>query len=113
MASTWGDCVKAAPGLPQEQGVATLECLPEIFSRLVNWAFVLAGIVALFFIVYAGIKLINSGGDKAAVEEAKKTLTFAIIGLVIILLSAFIVKILAYITGVDCITSFGFNACPT
>lgn len=107
----WGSCVKAVGDIPQSQGIATLDCIPVIFSNLVFWAFTLAGTVSLFFIIWSGIKLLNSGGDKTQVSEAKKTLTFAIIGLVVVLLSSFIVKILAFITGAECITTFGFNTC--
>ncbi len=107
----WGDCVKPINGGDSAQGVASLDCIPVIFSQLVYWAFSFAGIVAVFFIIWGGIKLLNSGGDKTQVAEAKKTLTFAIIGLIIILLSAFMVKIIAYISGAQCITTFGFETC--
>ena len=91
--------------------VATLQCIPVVFENIVRAALIFAGVVALFFILISGIRLITSSGDPKAIEGARKTLTFAIIGLVIILLSFFIISMIGYITGVDCINSFGFTNC--
>lgn len=100
----WGDCVS-------DTGVATLQCIPVVFSNIITFALIASGIVALIFIIYSGFKLVTSGGDQKKVEGARKTLTWAIIGLVLILLSFFIVNIVGYVTGVDCINRFGFDNC--
>lgn len=92
-------------------GVPSLQCLPAVFKNIVTAALVFAGIVALILIVISGIKLITSSGDPKQVEGAKNTLTYAIIGLVIILTSFFIIRIIGFITGADCITVFGFDNC--
>ncbi len=89
-------------------GVATLSCIPYVFQNLVFWALAFAGIVALFFIIYSGIRFITSGGDPKQVEGARKTLTYAIIGFVTILLSFFMVSLIGSLTG-TCLTKFGFN----
>lgn len=62
------------------------------------------GTVSLFLIIAAGISFITSGGGKQ-VEQAKNMLTYAIIGLVIVLLSIFIVNLIGGITGVTCIVT--------
>lgn len=89
----WDSCI--------ENDVATLGCIPIVIRNLVNAALVFAGVIALFLIIYAGYKFISSKGDPQAVDAAKKTLTYAIIGLVIIFLSFFIVQVIATVTGVD------------
>lgn len=99
----WGSCV--------ENGVATLNCIPIIFKNVLYWAVGLAGITAVFFVIFAGIKFLTSGGDPKQVESAKKTLTFAIIGLIIVLLSFVIISVIAAITNVSCIKEFGFGNC--
>jgi hypothetical protein len=48
-------------------------------------------------IVIAGIRLVVSSGDEGAVDKAKKTILFAVIGLIIILLANAIVSIVANI----------------
>lgn len=92
-------------------GVATLDCVPVIFGNIIFWLLVFAGITAVVFIIFGGIKFITSGGDPKAAEGARKTLTWAIIGLIVILLSFAIVRLIAQTTGVGCITEFGFNQC--
>lgn len=84
-----------------DQGVATLRCIPILIKNLVNAALVLAGVTALVIIIYSGIKFITSRGDTQAVADARKSLTFAIIGLVVIFLSFFIIALLSKTTGVD------------
>lgn len=102
MFKDWGSCV--------ENGVATLRCLPVVFSNLVSGALIFVGSVAVLLIIYAGSRFVMSGGDPKRVEEARKILTFAIIGLVIVLSSFAIMYFISYATGVKCITSFG-GAC--
>lgn len=78
--------------------VLTLACFPVLIQQLITIGFSLAGTVALIFIIISGFKLTRSGGDPKQAEDARKTLTYAIIGLVIVLLSAAIVNIVGTIT---------------
>lgn len=80
----WSNCV--------ENGVATLRCIPVAINGVVNASMILAAIVAIFFIILSGIKLLISGGDEIQVGKAKKSLTYAIVGLVIISLAFVIVN---------------------
>lgn len=64
-----------------------------VVGRVITIAFVLAIVITLGFLVYGGIKWITSGGDKAAVESARNTIVAAVIGLVIVFLSYFILNI--------------------
>ncbi len=92
-------------------GVATLDCLKYAFSNVVDWAIALAGLTAVFFIIFAGFKFLTSGGDPKQVEGARKTLTYAIAGLIIVFLAFAIIKLIGTITGATCINTFGFNTC--
>lgn len=99
----WGTCVKGE--------VATLECIPILFQNIINAALLFAGVVGVIFIIYSGIQYIRSGGDAKQIEGARGTLTYTIVGIVIILLSFFIINTIAAITGVDCIKFIGFDNC--
>jgi len=99
----WGSCV--------QNGVATLGCIPKVFSNVVDWAVALAGLTAVFFIIFSGIKFLTSGGDPKQVEGAKKTLTYAIAGLIIVFISFAIIKLIGTITNANCINTFGFDTC--
>jgi thiosulfate reductase cytochrome b subunit len=103
MFKDWGSCVV--------NDVPTLNCLPVVFENVIRAALLFSGVVALFFIILSGIKMITSGGDPKQLEGARQTLTYAIIGLVIVLLSFFIISTIGYITGVQCINQFGFTNC--
>ena len=90
-----------------DNGVATLRCIPVVFNNVIRAALVFVGIVALFFIIYAGFSFVTSGGDPKKVQGARQTMTFAIIGLTIVLLSFAILFFIGYVTGASkCITSF-------
>jgi hypothetical protein len=80
-------------------------------QRLINWALIFAGTVALILIIYSGIRFITSNGDPKSVDASKKVLTYAIVGLVLVFSSFFIINLIAYATGVDCINLLGFEVC--
>lgn len=101
----WGDCVDQATNTP------SLSCIPYVFQNVVFAFLLFSGIVAVILIIISGFKFANSGGDPKQVEGARHTLTYAIIGFVVILLSFAILNFIATVTGTTCITKFGFNAC--
>jgi TRAP-type C4-dicarboxylate transport system permease small subunit len=88
----WDSCL--------ENGVATLACVPIIIKNIINAALAFAGIAALILIIYASFQYTTSKGDQAKIDSAKKTLTYAIIGLIVIFLSFFIVSLISQLTGV-------------
>lgn len=99
------------PGCISPEGVATLACVPAVFRNVVNGTLIFAGVIALFFIIFSGFKLATAQGDPKQLEGARHTLMYAIIGLLIILFSFFILNLISYVTGVTCLTEFGFTNC--
>ena len=95
--------------------VVTIDCIPVIVGNVIYWLLILAGIAALILIIISGFKFVTSGGDPKQAEGARKTLTWAIIGLIVVLLSFGIINFISYTTGVDkeCLTKFGFSQCKT
>ena len=63
-----------------------------IALNLVQWLIITAGYVALYFVIWGGIKYITSRGDPARITSAKGAITNAVIGLVIALVSVIIVR---------------------
>lgn len=61
-------------------------------KNIVNLLSVIVGIVAVIMIVIAGFKYITSAGDSSSIASAKNTLIYAIVGLVIVAMSQFIVQ---------------------
>lgn len=69
-------------------------------SKLINLVFVVAVLIALAFLIFGGIKWILSGGDKAGVEGARNTIVAALVGLVIVFLSYFLLRLILSIFGI-------------
>lgn len=75
--------------------------LNQIVATIINLFSVVVGVVAVLMIIVGGFRYITSGGDSGNVSTAKNTILYAIVGLVIVALSQFIVKfVLSKATGV-------------
>lgn len=60
---------------------------------IINALLALAGIVAIIFIVIGGVRYLTSQGDEDAVALAKNTIIYAVIGLLVIFVSAVVVNL--------------------
>ncbi len=74
-----------------------------LVTLLLNIAFVVAGLILLFFFIIGGIGMIGSAGqdDPQKAEQSKKTITSAVIGFVIVFVSYWIVKLVGQLLGVS------------
>ncbi|TWO99349.1 hypothetical protein EUA80_03065 [TM7 phylum sp. oral taxon 351] len=63
-----------------------------VFSRLTNTILLVVGLISVIMLVYGGLRYILSGGDSKKVTDAKNTILYAIIGLIISLLAFAIVN---------------------
>lgn len=81
-----------------------VDIVENIFGLIIR----LAGILAFIMLILGGFKYLTSGGDPKAAESARKTLTYAILGLVLIIAAWFILKFLSEFTGVK-LTEFRFS----
>ncbi|MBB1524314.1 hypothetical protein HG470_000850 [Candidatus Saccharibacteria bacterium] len=63
-----------------------------VFSRLTNTILLIVGLISVIMLVYGGLRYILSGGDSKKVTDAKNTVLYAIIGLIISLLAFAIVN---------------------
>ena len=58
-------------------------------------ALAIAGIVAVLFLIVGGFRYITASGNEEQAEAAKKTITHVILGVVIIILSFVIIRVIA------------------
>lgn len=79
--------------------------LADLFGNAVQAIIALAGIVLFIMIFMGGLRFITSGGDPKAKEGAQKTITYAVYGLITILVSYLILVIIEKITGAS-VTEF-------
>ncbi len=87
------------------EGVATIGCLEPLFENTLNAILGLSAIGLFVMFVAGGFSFLFSGGDQKKTEQAKGTLTNAVIGLVIIVAAFLFLRTIGVFTGVD-VTKF-------
>lgn len=77
----------------------------DIFARFVSTVVGLMTLVAFIWFVFVffigAIGIINAGGDKQALETARKKITTGVMGLVATIAAIFIVNLIGRIFGLD------------
>jgi hypothetical protein len=61
------------------------EALPMIIGQIINYILALVGVFFLILTIYGGFLWMTAGGNEDQIKKAKKYLTNAIIGLIIVL----------------------------
>jgi PKD repeat protein len=88
-------------GVPEDivPSVMATGGIRESVIGIINYLLGFLGLVLVIVIIWAGVLMIFSGGDEENVTKGRKIILYAIIGLIIILLSYTIVNFLANITS--------------
>ncbi len=68
-------------------------------STIINYFLGLLGLIAVGFLIYAGVLMVTAGGNDEQVTKARKIIMYAVIGIVIILLSYTIVQFVTTALG--------------
>jgi hypothetical protein len=71
----------------------------ELAAAVIRWIMSIVGIASVAAMVYAGILYFTSGGNEDQAGKAKKTMTYAIIGLIVAILSYVIINTLINAIG--------------
>ncbi len=66
--------------------------LRELILTIVNYFLGFLGLIAVIMVIYGGVTYVISAGNDEAVGKAKKIIMYALIGIVIILLSFVLVN---------------------
>ena len=82
-----GAAAARADGMPAE-----LLGNEGIFTNITNTILYIVGIISVIMLIFGGLRYVVSGGDSKKVTDAKNTVLYAIIGLVIAILSYAIVN---------------------
>lgn len=69
-----------ASGIPQGDGQSLL-------ANGLNLVYFLAGSIAVIMVIVAGVMYVTSTGDSGRVTKAKNMLTFAVVGIIIVLIA--------------------------
>ncbi len=73
--------------------------ITEIISRVILWLLGVLALVATVVIIYAGVLLTLNAGNEKRVAQAKSTLLWAIVGLVVAIGAFALVNIIQQIIG--------------
>src|SRR3989344_465021 len=76
-------------GLPNDTSIS------GFIMKIINIALAVAGLIAVLFLIIGGFRYITSAGNEETAEQAKKIITNAIIGIVVIILSFVIVHVIS------------------
>lgn len=89
--------------------VPTLLCLGQILVRIVDVLLLFSGLAFTILFLWGCLRFIISQGDPKAVGAAKNSITYAIIGLIIIILSFALVKFAGNFLGVTSMSNLQFS----
>ena len=97
----FGEIGQGVAGMPLTTKVGAFWIFRNTLSLIIGVITVIGFIWFFFSIVIAAIGWLASGGDKNKVQEAQKHITNSIIGLVILISSTFLVRLLEIVLGID------------
>ncbi len=83
-----------------------ISCLPQLFTNIVSAIVALSGVALFIMLLVGGFNFLFAGGDQKKLEQARGTLTGAIIGLVVIVSAYLILNTIGIFTGVTDVTKF-------
>jgi hypothetical protein len=72
----------------------------SLLTKIINWFLGIVGLIAVLMLVIGGFRYLTSAGNDEAVGKAKTTILYAIIGIVIVILSYAIVSTITTAFGV-------------
>lgn len=79
--------------------VAKIGDLKDVFTSVVQTILGFGAIVLFIMLVAGGFRYIAAGGDPKAIEGAKNTLTYAILGIVLVASAFLILRLIEQFTG--------------
>ena len=71
----------------------------SVITTIVYWILGFSAMVAVLFLILGGLQYITAAGNEKRIEGAKNTILYAIIGLVVMLLSFVIVAFISQNVG--------------
>lgn len=87
-------------GFENSDPSSAVKVFSNFISGVIGVLTIIAIIWAVFTLIMGAIGIISSGGDKQALESARKKITNGIIGLVVVIISLFIIQIIGYLLGI-------------
>ena len=71
----------------------------ELISRIVNWLLVIGAPILTLFIIIGSFQIMTAGGNPENITKGRHTITYAVIGYALLLLSSGIIYIIKDVLG--------------
>lgn len=84
----------ASPVFAQGEEPKRIGELFVVLDNVFKYLFPLAGLVCVVFIIIGGYMWMSAAGDPSRVKTAQNTLTWAIVGLVVVLLAVAVIEVI-------------------
>ena len=91
---------QAPVDLGKEYAFGGITSVGEAFGYLVTPAFSIAGVAVVIYFAIGALRYMMSGGDKQAVESARKMITHAIIGFILLIAMFLILEFIPEYFGI-------------
>jgi hypothetical protein len=86
--------------------------LGDLMGTFIQVAIIIAGLAAFAFLLMGGFQYVTSGGEKAKAEGARDRITYAIIGLTIIVAAYAGIRVIETIFGVSIVSGIAWPGAP-
>lgn len=83
---------------------AAISDIVKILENIISLLAPAAGIAFFIMFLWGGFQFVTSGGDPKAAGAARSTLTYAVIGVILVVASWLILQLIKSFTGVDVTT---------
>jgi hypothetical protein len=101
----WGgsglNCTGSGSGMTGADDVATIQGFGCLIGNILSVAVTLIGMLALVMFIAASFRYLTSGGNSKSTEQAKGTITYAVVGLVVSISAFIILNLISNFTGID------------
>lgn len=85
--------VGGSSGITNPLGEGGSQTITDVLKKVINWMLGLVGFLALIALIIGGARMIMDFGNEEQVKKAKMTITWAVIGLLVVMLSYAIINI--------------------
>lgn len=104
-------CKNGSDGIQTAIGCIRVFDQTTFLSDILKWAVGIGGGIAFLLIIYAGFMIMTGAGNPERLKAGQELLTSALSGLILLVLSIFVLKFI----GIDILGlgAFGFGATPT
>lgn len=85
---------------PSVNPVAQFGNLSKLLNQVLPTVMVVASLVCLAILLTGSFTYVTSSGEPEKIKKARNTITYSIMGLILIFLSYLMVQVVSYITGI-------------